>query len=170
MTAFLALHTYNADETQAVGRLLGELAQPGDLFLLSGALGAGKTTLTQGIVWGLGATEHARSPTFVLVNEYAARLPVFHVDLFRLSSPAEALDLGLEEYLQRDGVVVIEWAEKAEEALPQEHLWVELAYQGHTDHRVVRLKARGRRYRNLLAQLEAAARARGLGGLRDPGH
>ena len=169
MTSFLCLHTYSGEETQAVGRLLGELAQPGDLFLLSGALGSGKTTLTQGIAWGLGVQEHARSPTFVLVSEYRGRLPVYHVDLFRIDTPAEVLDLGLEEYLEGDGVVVVEWAEKAAEVLPQEHLWVELAYQGHGDHRAIRLKARGRRYRNLLAQLEAAARARGLGGLRAAG-
>ena len=95
--------------------------------MLSGTLGAGKTTLTQGVAWGLGADEYARSPTFVLVNEYAARLPIYHMDLYRLDSFAEVDGLGLDDYLFGDGVCVIEWADKAPGYFPRERLYVEIA-------------------------------------------
>ena len=93
------LVTNNADETQSLGAHLGELAQPGDIFLLCGNLGAGKTCLTQGIVWGLGSQEYALSPTFVLMREIQARLPLYHIDLYRLDQIAEVSDLGLDDYL-----------------------------------------------------------------------
>ena len=105
--------TNGPERTQAVGTAIGENARPGDLVLLEGELGAGKTCLTQGILWGLGGTEYARSPTFVLMAQYAARLTLYHVDLYRVESVAEAADLGLDEVVSGEGVTVIEWAERA---------------------------------------------------------
>ena len=112
----LTLSSYGPEETQAIGRILGRSAEPGDVFLLVGDLGAGKTCLTQGILFGLGSEEFARSPTFVLVSQYPGRLTMYHMDLYRLDTFAEVLDLGLDEYLFGDGVSVVEWADKAAEA------------------------------------------------------
>ena len=108
----ITLTTAAPEATQAVGRLLGEHAHAGDVFLLSGELGAGKTCLTQGILWGLDGDEYARSPTFVLICEYYARLTLYHMDLYRLDDIDEIIDLGLDDYFLGDGVCVVEWAEK----------------------------------------------------------
>ncbi len=154
MPSALTLTTHSPEETQRLGRLLGEQAQPGDLFLFSGPLGVGKTTLIQGIAFGLGVKEYARSPTFVLVTQYRGRLPLYHMDLFRVDNPLEVLDLGLDEYLESGGVCVIEWAERAEELFPWECLWVHMEYgEGQADRRI-RLEARGERYQGLVASLE----------------
>ena len=90
------LVSHRPEETQAIGRLLGAQAMRGDVFLLVGELGAGKTCLTQGIVWGLGSREYARSPSFVLVSQYQGRLTTYHIDLYRLDSIQEIADLGLD--------------------------------------------------------------------------
>ena len=110
--------------THDIGRAIGAHVSPGDIVLLSGSLGAGKTTLTQGIVWELGSSEFARSPTFVLVNEYRASVPVYHMDLYRLDTFEEVDGLGLDDYLYSDGVCVIEWADKAPGYFPERHLLV----------------------------------------------
>lgn len=100
-------------QTAAHGRALAATARPGEVWALVGDLGAGKTHFVQGIVEGVGAPSAATSPTFALVHEYTGgRLPVFHFDFYRLETPAEALALGLEEYLEDDGLTVIEWADK----------------------------------------------------------
>jgi len=111
-----------------VGRIIGEQARPGDIYLLTGPLGAGKTCLTQGIAWGLGVTEPARSPTFVLMTRYRGRLTLHHLDLYRIGGPLEAWDLGVEEQLSGDGVCVVEWAERAEDIFPEDALWIALDY------------------------------------------
>ena len=124
------------EHTQAIGRALGERAQAGDVFLLVGGLGAGKTCLTQGVLWGLGGDEYARSPTFVLVSQYAARLTLHHVDLYRLDSFAEVYDLELDEYFYGDGVCVIEWADKADGMFPPDSLVVRIDATGDTERRI----------------------------------
>ena len=93
----VTIHTNNAEETRRIGRIIGENASPGDVYLLTGPLGAGKTCLTQGIAQGLGVDGHARSPTFVLLTRYRGRLTLQHADLYRINHPAEAWDLGLED-------------------------------------------------------------------------
>ena len=113
-------------DTHKIGRRIGTKAQSGDVLLLVGDLGAGKTTLTQGILWGLGGTEYARSPTFVLVNEYPARLTMYHMDLYRLNSIEEIEDLGLDEYLYGNDLCVVEWADKAPGYFPVNHAVVQL--------------------------------------------
>lgn len=117
--------TSSASETQRIAHLLGEGCTGGEAFLLLGPLGAGKTCFTQGLAWGLGVNEYTHSPTFVLVTEYHGRLTLYHMDLYRIESVPEAIDLGLEEYLTSGDVTAIEWADKALEALP-EGLVVEL--------------------------------------------
>jgi tRNA threonylcarbamoyladenosine biosynthesis protein TsaE len=108
----------SADETAAAGECLAASLGPGDVVALSGELGAGKTCFVQGLVRGLGVTSGATSPTFVLVNEYRGRLPVHHVDVYRIQSLTELLDIGLEELLGGVGVTLIEWADRCEALLP----------------------------------------------------
>ena len=107
-------HTSCAEETKAVGFLLGQCARAGDVVMCSGPLGAGKTTLVQGFARGLGISPnvYVRSPTFTLVNEYHGSVPLFHFDFYRLEDCDEVWDIGFEEYLQAGGVVIVEWADK----------------------------------------------------------
>ncbi|MBI4336225.1 MAG: tRNA (adenosine(37)-N6)-threonylcarbamoyltransferase complex ATPase subunit type 1 TsaE [Chloroflexi bacterium] len=149
MSVVLELTTHTPDETRAVGRALGERAVAGDIFLLTGGLGSGKTTLAQGIAWGLGVLEHARSPTFVVVAQYQGRLPMYHIDLYRIEAVEEALDLGLEEYLFGQGIAVVEWAERAARAFPAEHLLVYLEYLDEASRRL-RLEPHGSHYMALV--------------------
>ncbi len=121
-----SIRSYSPKDTHKIGRRIGTKAQSGDVLLLVGDLGAGKTTLTQGILWGLGGTEYARSPTFVLVNEYPARLTMYHMDLYRLNSIEEIEDLGLDEYLYGNDLCVVEWADKAPGYFPVNHAVVQL--------------------------------------------
>ena len=142
------------NDTVDLGRRLGALAAAGDVFLLSGELGAGKTCFIRGIAAGLGVAEYAFSPSFVLVREYHGRLDLFHMDFYRLEQPGEIAELGLDEYLYGDGVCAIEWAERAAGLLPDEHLLIELAYApGAQENRVVRITAEGPRYEALLQEL-----------------
>ena len=108
------LITSSAGETKRLGRYLGREAQPGSVFLLQGNLGAGKTTLTQGIGLGLGVKSHITSPTFTLVKEYPGRIPLFHIDLYRLEDPDDIGGLGLDDYFAGMGVCVVEWPERIE--------------------------------------------------------
>jgi len=121
-----SIRSYSTEDTHKIGRWIGTKAQSGDVLLLVGDLGTGKTTLTQGILWGLGGTEYARSPTFVLVNEYPARLTMYHMDLYRLNSIEEIEDLGLDDYLYGNDLCVVEWADKALGYFPVNHAVVQL--------------------------------------------
>jgi tRNA threonylcarbamoyladenosine biosynthesis protein TsaE len=149
----LELITQSPEETQELGRRLGKIAQAGDVILLVGKLGAGKTCLTQGIAWGLGIKEYAASPSFVLVRELYGRLPLYHVDFYRLENLEEIAELGLDEYFFGRGVTVVEWAEKALALLPPEHLLIEMEYVAETERRL-KLKPSGQRYREMLAELK----------------
>ena len=108
----VALHSESAADTQRLGALLGALVQPGDVVLLEGTLGAGKTALTQGIGAGLGVRGAINSPTFTLLKEYQGRLPLYHFDLYRIEDPEELFTLGFEDYFGGDGVAVVEWADR----------------------------------------------------------
>ena len=136
MPGRLEIITHGPDETRAVGKILGSHARPGDVLLLVGGLGSGKTCLTQGILWGLGVDEYARSPTFVLVARYTGRLTMYHIDLYRLESVEEVVDLGLDEYLLGDGVSVVEWAEKAFGMFPDQCLTVRMDVIGENTRRL----------------------------------
>jgi len=148
----LDLVSHHPEETQEIGVRIGELAEAGDIFLLVGELGAGKTCLTQGIAWGLDIRGYALSPSFVIMRELQGRLPLYHIDLFRLERLAEIEGLGLDDYLYGGGVCVVEWAEKGLELLPQEHLLVKINFLDDT-RRSFHFEPRGERYQELLAQL-----------------
>ena len=137
-----------------MGRLLGQVAQTGDIFLLTGALGAGKTCLTQGIAWGLGVEGYARSPTFVIITRYRGRLVLHHIDLFRIQDPLEAWDLGLEEYLSGEDVCVVEWADRAAEVFPQESTWIALEYGTKETERVISINVKDEAHMSLLRSLK----------------
>ena len=119
----LVLQTVSADDTRAVGLALAPLLQAGDAVVLSGDLGAGKTTLVQGVARGLGVARPVTSPTFTLVKEYEGRVPLTHADVYRLRRLQDVIDLGLEE---SDGVLFVEWGNVIEDLLGPEHLGVEL--------------------------------------------
>ena len=132
MTVYSAVFIlHSAEETTELGRIIGSQLQGGDLLALVGDLGTGKTTFTQGIALGLGVDPafYVTSPTFTLINEYPARRPLYHIDLYRLRSVFYIEELGLQEYLESNGVTVIEWAERlAEGTLPETAVRVFLDY------------------------------------------
>ncbi len=149
--------THSSAQTFRVGEHLGHLVQPGDVICLQGELGSGKTCLTQGIGAGLHMPGPISSPTFVFINEYQPSQPgpyLYHVDLYRIEDPIEAVALGLEDYMYGDGVTVIEWAERAREVMPAERLWVTLSFLDYTK-RCLLFEAVGDRYEKMLSLLRA---------------
>jgi len=143
-------------QTRRLGARLAEFLNPGDVLALMGDLGSGKTRWVQGVCQGLAVTDPVTSPTFTLVNEYQGRLPIYHVDLYRITNPVEVLTFGLEDYLYGSGVVLIEWADRAQDFLPDDYLTVELYYIEETKRRIV-LHARSQRFITMLATFKAAA-------------
>ena len=114
----MQITTHSADETQALGQKLASRLAPGDVIAYIGDLGAGKTAFTRGLAQGLGITDPVTSPTYTIVNEYlSGRIPLFHFDMYRLSSSDELFDIGWEDYLSRGGVCAVEWSENVEDAL-----------------------------------------------------
>ena len=114
----MQITTHSADETQALGQKLASRLASGDVIAYFGDLGAGKTALTRGIARGLGIEDNVTSPTYTIVNEYlSGRIPLFHFDMYRLSSSDELFDIGWEDYLSRGGVCAVEWSENVEDAL-----------------------------------------------------
>ncbi len=139
----LELRTRSPEETRAVGAAIAEVLLPGDVVSLTGDLGAGKTCLVQGAAEALGASEPVTSPTFVLAREYRGRMPIHHLDIYRLDRIQEVLDLGLEDLLEGAAVAFIEWGDAIDALLPEAHLRVELTLLGDTDERNLRLVGRG---------------------------
>ncbi len=124
----LELVSHSAAQTRRIGRALGGAARKGDVILLVGPLGAGKTCLAQGIAQGLEVASQVISPSFVLVREHQGRLPFYHIDLYRVDQSKEIEDMGLDEYLYGDGICVVEWADRAIGLLPTEHLLIKMEY------------------------------------------
>jgi len=120
------IKTGNPEETALLGRKLSAELKPGDVLALYGDLAAGKTTLTRGIAEGFHANQPATSPTFTLINEYPGMIPLYHFDCYRIRDAREILYLGFEEYLDMEGVVVVEWPQKVEEFLPDETIRIYL--------------------------------------------
>lgn len=142
--------TSGPEQTEHLGEALGSLLEPGDLVCLYGDLGSGKTHFSFGVAMGLEVREqYITSPTFTLVNIYQGRMPFYHIDLYRLKDPSDLENVGLDEYVDSDGATVIEWAERAEDELPEERLSV---YFTHLDERSreIGFLAEGKRYGELL--------------------
>ncbi len=123
MTSLISI---DAQKTHDAGRQLGDTLVPGDVIALTGPLGAGKTVFAQGVAESLGIQEPVTSPTFTLISEYEGRMPLYHMDLYRLGSPEEFAWLGVEEMLNGRGISMIEWSERAEEELPSRTIHVEI--------------------------------------------
>lgn len=140
--------------TSALGHRLGGLLFPGAVVALIGPLGAGKTYLVRAIAEGLQIADPrvVSSPTFVLIQEYQSRLPIYHFDAYRLHNPGEFSELGVHEYFEDKGVSIVEWADRVESCLPPEHLRITLDVTGASSRRAV-IEARGDRYDYLLRQL-----------------
>jgi tRNA threonylcarbamoyladenosine biosynthesis protein TsaE len=124
MGARTTLTSHDPEDTRAAGERLAHTLRPGDVVALTGDLGAGKTCFVQGLARALNATTWPTSPTFVLVNEYRADLPIHHVDAYRIAAPTEMIDIGLPELIDGDGVTVIEWADKVQPLLPDRTIHV----------------------------------------------
>jgi tRNA threonylcarbamoyladenosine biosynthesis protein TsaE len=152
--ANLSVEVAAPEETAALGRRLGELLFPGAIVALVGQLGAGKTFLVRAIAEGLGVPDSRiiSSPTFVLIQEYQGRLPIYHFDTYRLKTPAEFADLGVHEYFQSQGVCLIEWADRVPGILTTARLTIALEPTGETARRIV-LTASGTRYEEVLIEL-----------------
>lgn len=149
--------TRSVEETRALGAAVAELARPGDVVVLAGDLGAGKTAFVQGFSAGLGVTDRVTSPTFTLVHLYeGGRLPVHHLDVYRLDQLSEATDLGLAEMLDEGGVVLVEWGDAITPVLPHDLLEVRLTFGEGDDDRTLTFQAVGPGWRDRLAQLELA--------------
>ncbi|MFC2022060.1 tRNA (adenosine(37)-N6)-threonylcarbamoyltransferase complex ATPase subunit type 1 TsaE [Chloroflexota bacterium] len=149
----LELISHSPEQTQKLGKRIGQLALPGDVFLLVGDLGTGKTCLTQGIAWGLDIEEYTMSPSFVIMRELYGRLPLYHIDLYRLDRIEESIELGLDDYLYGRGVCVVEWAEKALSILPRERLLIKISYLADTG-RSFQMEPSGQRYLEIMTQLK----------------
>lgn len=145
MQRALQVTTDSPDDTRIVGAALAPLLLPGDVISLSGDLGAGKTTFVQGLATALGVERRVTSPTFTIVHEYSGRYPIVHLDVYRLDSFQEVLDLGFEEFLDPAAVVLLEWGDAVEPLLPRTHLKIDiLRGSPHVeDERVIVFRPRG---------------------------
>jgi tRNA threonylcarbamoyladenosine biosynthesis protein TsaE len=158
----LTLTSRSSEETQRLGGLLAPLLVPGDVLVMSGDLGAGKTTFVQGLAKGLGIVERVTSPTFVLMKEYqGGRFPLMHLDVYRLGKVQEVIDLGIDEYFDPSYVVVVEWGDKVEPLLPQDHLTIELVHEG-GDLRNITLTGKGTPWAGRMASIKNMVEGLGI--------
>jgi tRNA threonylcarbamoyladenosine biosynthesis protein TsaE len=150
----VSLDLPDLEATTRFGRRLGALLYPGAVIGLVGPLGAGKTFLVRAVAEGLGISDSraVSSPTFVLIQEYAARLPIYHFDAYRLRSEAEFFELGVHEYFEGEGVCLVEWADKVSSLLPAERLSINLEVLGETQRRAI-VSAHGECYERLTRAL-----------------
>lgn len=144
--------SHKPSHTLSIGQKIGKAALPGDVVLLIGNLGAGKTCLTRGIAKGLGVAEQVQSPTFVLAREMKGRIPLYHIDLYRLGNITEIDELGIDEYLYGKGLTVIEWADKGLSLMPPSNLTIYFETTGENS-RLLRLEPAGKRYLDMMEEI-----------------
>lgn len=157
MTGAGRVVTRSTDETLALARSVGELLRPGDVVSLAGDLGTGKTVFARGVARALGVDEPVVSPTFTIVREYEGRVPVVHVDVYRIETFQELHDLGFEEVVRDDAVTLVEWGDVVDGMLPGERLDVRLVAGADDDERVIEIEGRGRTWRARAAELTVGA-------------
>ncbi len=158
MGAIVSFQSRSPEETRALGERLGRCLEPGDVVLLSGELGAGKTVFVQGIARGAGYEGAVSSKSFVLLGEYSGRVQIYHADLYRLEAPEQVEELALDEVCA-DGALVVEWPERAGNVLPEQHLLVRFEVTGE-DTRTLSAEPRGAR----AGELALALSTEGSGG------
>ncbi|TLS35278.1 tRNA (adenosine(37)-N6)-threonylcarbamoyltransferase complex ATPase subunit type 1 TsaE [Pseudalkalibacillus caeni] len=139
------------EETHKLGKRLGEMLEPGSVLTLEGDLGAGKTTFTKGLAVGLGVERVVNSPTFTIIKEYQGRIPLYHMDVYRLEDSDD--DLGFEEYFDGEGVTVVEWARFIKAVLPEEKLMIEIYHESESVRRI-QLRPIGSYYEALCKELQ----------------
>lgn len=122
--------THSAEETIQLGKKIGSMLQPGAIIAMEGNLAAGKTTITKGIAESLGIEETITSPTFTLISEYEGKMPLYHMDVYRLDSCEDFINLGVEDLMYGDGVSIIEWSERVREELPKSTITLRLEVRG----------------------------------------
>jgi tRNA threonylcarbamoyladenosine biosynthesis protein TsaE len=144
------IKTTDPNETSQFAERLGRLLQPGDVIALEGDLGAGKTTFTKGLAKGLDVKKIVNSPTFTIIKEYRGRLPLYHMDVYRVADAFE--DLGFDEYFEGEGVTVVEWAHLIEEQLPSELLTIFLYHEDQEKRKMV-FVPKGKRYEQLCKEI-----------------
>ncbi|RKY36291.1 MAG: tRNA (adenosine(37)-N6)-threonylcarbamoyltransferase complex ATPase subunit type 1 TsaE [Candidatus Omnitrophota bacterium] len=151
--------TDSAEHTLSLGRVIARFLKPNTVICLSGQLGTGKTTLVKGIAAGLGInSDNVNSPSYMLIKEYnGKKLPLFHFDLYRIDHNQHIAYLEIDDYFKRNGVLVIEWAEKANFFLPEEYLQVNIRFKS-INKRIFRLSAKGRLFQNIVCQVEKKMR------------
>ncbi|MEA5026628.1 MAG: tRNA (adenosine(37)-N6)-threonylcarbamoyltransferase complex ATPase subunit type 1 TsaE [Erysipelotrichaceae bacterium] len=147
----IKITTYSASETKLLGIRLAELLSPGKLLILTGDLGAGKTTFTQGLAQGIGITKTVTSPTFTIMKVYKGPLPLYHIDAYRLEGLSQ--DLGLEEMMEDDGICVIEWPKYISAGLPERYLNIDIKRVSE-DVRLLTFIAHGAEYETILKELQ----------------
>ncbi len=152
------LNTRSAAETRRAGERLGRVLDAGDVVLLDGELGAGKTLFVQGLARGLGVARDRRvaSPTFTLINEHPARVPLYHMDLYRIADPEELIEIGAREYFEGAGVSVVEWAERLGHLKPKSFLEIKIEITGENERRL-HARAEGAEAERRLAAWRRAA-------------
>ena len=123
------IYLENENKTREIGYKLGKLLKEGSVICLVGDLGAGKTTMTQSLADSLGIEDYITSPTFTIINEYEGKIPLYHFDVYRMGSSDEMYDIGYDEYVNSNGICIIEWANLIEDILPKEYLNIELRYK-----------------------------------------
>jgi tRNA threonylcarbamoyladenosine biosynthesis protein TsaE len=153
----LIFTTHSPKETRELGYRIGKLLKEGSIVALIGDLGTGKTCLTQGIARGIGIDKNqvVNSPSYILINEYTAPHPVYHIDLYRIRGSAELEDLGLEEYIYGYGICVIEWADRLLESLPESYLKVVLSHEQIENTRKIEIINVGGEYIKLIEELSS---------------
>lgn len=122
----LQFTTKSAEETISLGKKIGSLLKPGDIIAMTGTLAAGKTTITKGIALALGVTETITSPTFCLISEYEGKMPLYHMDVYRLDGAEDFANLGADDMLYGSGVCIIEWSEKIQEEIPSKSIFLDI--------------------------------------------
>lgn len=151
MTMKKIFETLNQNQTEKLGEALGKLLKAGDFLALAGDLGAGKTAFTRGIARGLGIHEDITSPTFTIINQYEAPVPLAHMDAYRLKTPEELENAGFYDYME-DFVVVLEWADRVEELLPGDVLWIYFTVLDE-NRRTIEFQSQTSHYDNILQEL-----------------
>ncbi len=126
--------SHSAEETEAIGEMLGRRLAPGSVVAYRGGLGMGKTAFTRGLARGLGCRGRVTSPTFTIVNEYNGSTPLFHFDMYRLDDAEALFDIGWDDYLERGGVCAVEWSENVADALPEDTVYVTISRHKQHDH------------------------------------
>ena len=145
------IYLENEEQTRDIGFKLGKLLTPKSVICLIGDLGAGKTTMTQSLAKSLEVDDYITSPTFTIVNEYEGKMPLYHFDVYRIGSSDEMYDIGFDEYINGDGVCIIEWANLIEDILPDEYLYIEMNYK-ETGREMI-LTPKGEKYEEIVKEL-----------------